>query len=147
MPRPQKERHVGAPPVHTDFKPTGVPKRLLGSVDLTLDEYEAIRLADYDGDDHAAAARKMGVSRSTFTRLHDRAVQKMARFLVDGLHLSIAGGAVHFRRNLFRCRNCERVFPAEFGTEIERCPYCDSESIQDLAAAHGHGDCCRHRRG
>lgn len=145
MPRPEKERRVGVPPVYSDFKPSRVPNRLLEPVDLTLDEFEALRLADYSGMDHASAAEKMGISRPTFTRLHERAANKVATFLVEGLHLSVGGGSVHFRENLYRCNECRRVFPAEFGTEVERCPFCDSASIEDLAAAHGHGKCCQQR--
>ena len=143
MSRPQKERRVANPPVYSEFKPIRVPKRLLQSVDLTLDEYEAVRLSDYLGMDHAAAATEMRVSRPTFTRLHERARRKVARFLIEGLHLSIAGGTIHFRENLLRCTSCLKVFPAEIGKELASCPFCQSDSIENLAASHGHGECCR----
>ena len=143
MARPEKERRVAAPPVYTDFKPTGVPKRLLTSVDLTLDEYEAIRLSDHLSLDHAAAAAEMGVSRPTFTRLHEHARKKIARFIVEGLHLSIEGGTIHFAENLFKCDECRKIFPGPIGKTSRTCPFCKSDNVDNLAARHGHGDCCR----
>jgi len=140
--RPEKERRVGVPPVYSDFKPTRVAIRHLKPVDLSLDEYEAIRLCDYSGLGHTAAAVRMGVSRSTFTRLHERARQKVARFLVEGLRLSIDGGQVHFRENLYRCKSCMKVFPVEIGMDMSVCPECSSQEVENLAAHHGHGDCC-----
>jgi len=130
------------PPIYSDFKPTRVAMRYLDPVDLSLDEYEAIRLSDYEGLDHAAAAQKMGVSRPTFTRLHDRASRKVAQFLVEGARLSIGGGQVHFRENLYRCNECKRVFPVQIGTELSECPECGSADVENLAAHHGHGECC-----
>ena len=143
MSRPEKERRVAVPPIYADFKPSRVPRRLLESIDLSLDEYEAIRLSDYLGLNHAEAAGEMGISRPTFTRLHERAAGKVAKFLIEGFHLSIAGGQVHFRENLYRCTNCEKVFRGEIGTHASACPLCGSPSIEDLAASHGHGRCCR----
>jgi predicted DNA-binding protein (UPF0251 family) len=143
VPRPQKERRIAAPPAYSDFKPTRVPTRLLESVDLTLDEYEAVRLCDYRGLDHATAAGEIGVSRPTFTRLIDKARAKLAQFLVEGLHLSIEGGSVHFRANLYLCGSCRKVFPVKLANELSRCPFCESEDLENLAEQHGHGECCR----
>ena len=67
MPRPLKMRSVQRPPLHGGFKPTGVKARFLKDITLTLDEFEAIRLADYEGQDQIEAAAAMGISRSTFS--------------------------------------------------------------------------------
>ena len=67
MPRPQKLRSVQHPPRRSGFKPTGVRARSLETTALNLDEFEAIRLADYLGLDHEESARQMGISRSTFS--------------------------------------------------------------------------------
>ena len=85
----------------------------------------------------------MGVSRPTFTRLHERASRKVARFLIEGLRLSIAGGRVHFGANLYRCTSCMKVFPEEIGKTLSECPFCKSDLLEDLAATHGHGLCCQ----
>jgi len=56
MPRPHKCRQIAGPPTATAFKPLGVPGRLLDVVELRLDELEALRLADFEGLYHDAAA-------------------------------------------------------------------------------------------
>ncbi len=147
MPRPQKNRSVHRPPLHTGFKPTGVRGRCLPSQPLALDEFEAIRLADYEGLDHSAAAVAMGISRSTFSRLVERARHQLARFLVEGTLLQIDGGEVHFQDNLIRCEDCGHLLQQTFDAETTRCPDCGSTNLADLAGGFGHGRCCRRHHG
>jgi len=80
MPRPERKRTVYTPPFFTDFKPIGVPNKLLNITLLSLDEYEAFRLADQVGLSHIEAAEQMEISRSTFTRLIEKARKKIADF-------------------------------------------------------------------
>ncbi|MCD6101655.1 MAG: DUF134 domain-containing protein [Candidatus Cloacimonetes bacterium] len=62
MPRPRIERRVKEPPRFQRFKPVGIPARLLEQIPLTLDEFEALRLADYNDLEHEAAANQMEIS-------------------------------------------------------------------------------------
>lgn len=62
---------------------------------MTLDEFEAIRLADLDGLYQEQAAEQMGVSRATFSRIVDSAHAKVADALVHGKALRIEGGPVN----------------------------------------------------
>ena len=55
------------------YKPFGIPRRELDSVTLLFEEYEAIKLADYENLTQEEAALKMNISRPTFTRLYDKA--------------------------------------------------------------------------
>ena len=66
MPRPKNDRIVHEPPIFTEFKPIGVKGRSLEPISLSIDEFEAIRLADYKGLNHEEAAEEMEISRSTF---------------------------------------------------------------------------------
>jgi len=50
---------------------------MLDQVVLSLDEYEALRLAYYMNLEHLQASKEMGISRPTFTRLIEKARQKM----------------------------------------------------------------------
>ena len=143
MSRPKKERVVYQPPLHADFKPVGVQRQNLEPLPLGLDEFEAIRLADYLGMDHAEAAAEMEISRSTFTRLIEKARAKIAKFLVEGKHLHIEGGNIHFRGNLIRCHDCGHMFNISFDNEFEKCPACGSANLFDMAGGFGHGSCCR----
>lgn len=145
MPRPKRNRMIQKPPAFHRFKPQGVPGAMLESITLTLDEYEAIRLADYENLDHNEAAEKMEISRSTFTRLVDRARKKVALFLVQGRELMIEGGSVHFHENLFRCRSCGAMIHTPIGQQPETCPSCGCIDFVDLAGRFGHGRCCHNR--
>ncbi|THB67065.1 MAG: DUF134 domain-containing protein [Spirochaetaceae bacterium] len=142
MPRPRKKRLVQHPPIHSAFKPCGVKPRHLTELQLSLDEYEAIRLADFAGMDHESSAREMQISRSTFTRLLDQAHSKLASFLIEGKLLVIGGGSVHFSGNCFVCQDCGHIFYGQLEQEIKSCPMCDSKELQDGADLHGHGQCC-----
>lgn len=142
MARPRNNRVVYEPPQFAAFKPVGVPGRDLGESDMTIDEFEALRLADYMGLSHEEAALEMEISRSTFTRLVEEARKKVAGFLVNGNLLTIEGGQIHFRNNVIRCLDCGHMFKIRIGSEFNRCPDCHSERLQSLAGGFGHGRCC-----
>jgi uncharacterized protein len=90
------------------FKPAGIPFRQLEKVVMTLDEFEAIRLADLDSLYHEQAAARMGISRATFSRIVDSAHAKVADVLAHGKALHIEGGPV-----LLGARRCCRMHDAE----------------------------------
>jgi predicted DNA-binding protein (UPF0251 family) len=76
------------------FRPAGIPTRQLAEVVVTLDEFEALRLADREGLYHEEAAARMGISRATFGRIVESARRKVAGVLVEGRALRIEGGPV-----------------------------------------------------
>ncbi|MCF7792050.1 MAG: DUF134 domain-containing protein [Victivallales bacterium] len=78
------------------FKPRGIPLRELSEVILELDEFEAIKLADYDEKYHADAAEKMGVSRQTFGNIIKSARKKIADALINGKAIRIEGREISF---------------------------------------------------
>ncbi len=143
MARPQKNRHVKNPPRFRQFKPLGIPSRQLDELILSLDEYEALRLADGERYNQSRAAELMGISRPTFTRLIESARYKMAEFLEKGPLLTIDGGAVHFLKDQWWCRKCGHAFSGELGTHPGQCPQCGSTDLHSLAERYGHGICCR----
>jgi predicted DNA-binding protein (UPF0251 family) len=96
MPRPKCPRHVCGIPDKNYFKPWGIPASDLEEVILTLDEYEAIRLADYEQLYQEEAAGKMNISRQTFGRIIEAAHKKIADVLMNGKALKIEGGKVSF---------------------------------------------------
>lgn len=143
MPRPEKNRIVDNPPLFNKFKPVGVAGRHLDEVQLSLDEYEALRLADQKGFSHADAAEEMNISRSTFTRLIERSRKKIMDFMINGKVLRINGGNVHFRQNIIKCFDCGYMFKIDFDTQFTNCPECNSSNLENLAGGYGHGRCCR----
>jgi predicted DNA-binding protein (UPF0251 family) len=94
VPRPFCCRRVAGNPVSQAFKPAGIPARYLDEVILGLDEFEAMRLADYEGHYQADAAEEMGISRATFGRIVAEARRKVADALIHGKALRIEGGPV-----------------------------------------------------
>ena len=97
MPRPKHCRYVSSAPNVTYFKPSGIPLRELEEVTLSVDELEALRLADREGLTAIDAAQHMRVSRHTFGRTLAAARRKVATALSMGQALRIEGGsyAVH----------------------------------------------------
>lgn len=94
MPRPRKQRTIGADIGCRYYKPQGIPLRDLDEVLLTLDRLEALRLADVVGLDQGVAAERMGISRPTFSRLLAEARRVVAGALVGGAAIRIEGGPV-----------------------------------------------------
>lgn len=92
MPRPKQERQVVLNPEVTYFKPRGVPLVHLEEVRLSVEELEALRLADLEGLSQAAGAASMGISRHTFGRVLASARRNVALALVGGQALRIEGG-------------------------------------------------------
>ena len=97
MPRPCCLRHIGCKPVAGLFKPAGIPACALEQVTLTLDEVEALRLADLNGLYQEQAAKQMKISRPTFSRIIEEARRKVADALIHGKALRLEGGAVRIK--------------------------------------------------
>ena len=90
--RPRKSRIVRQTPSARFYKPRGIPLCELEVVPLKDEEWEAIRLCDYEGLDQGAAARQMGISRPTFSRVLASARSQIAKALAEGAALAIGGG-------------------------------------------------------
>jgi len=104
MPRPCCPRRICSSPGVTYFKPAGVPLRFIEEISLAPDELEALRLADFEGEYHETAARRMGVSRQTFGRIVEAARKKVAAALLQGRALRLE---VEFKRPV-RPGKCHR---------------------------------------
>ena len=141
MPRPHKCCLIAAPPTVSAFKPAGVPGRDLESIELGLDELEALRLADLEGLYHDAAAERMGISRPTFGRLLECARHKVACALLQSKMLLFTGGPVLMRgMRTFECAGCGARFGEPHGTGRPRgCPKCQSQNFCRAAEEHGSG--------
>ena len=97
-PRPFKSRRISSLPSVSGFKPYGSKKNSgrVETVFLNLEEYEAIRLCDYEMLNHQQASEIMNVSRPTLTRIYSKARQKLAEALVAGKQIIIVGGKIYF---------------------------------------------------
>ncbi len=90
--RPKKTRWVKCEPGERCFKPLCKPLSKLEGVYLTLDEFEAVRLACLEGLKQTDAAKKMKISRPTFSRIINSAQKKIADGLVNIKAIRIEGG-------------------------------------------------------
>jgi predicted DNA-binding protein (UPF0251 family) len=131
VPRPPCPRRVASPPLCSYFKPAGVPMSRLVEVSLSVDELEALRLADLEGLYQDAAAARMGISRPTFARIVEASRRKVADALVNGRAMRIAGGPVAFvGQREFACESCGHRWSAPFGTgRPGACPSCDAHEF------------------
>ncbi|MDD3321957.1 MAG: DUF134 domain-containing protein [Paludibacter sp.] len=128
-------RKVLNPPKVNGFKPygQGSEKLNLESVNLLYEEYEAIRLSDYDALNHHQASVMMGVSRPTFTRIYASALQKVAKAFVEGRQISIKGGAVYFDSDWYHCNTCKCYFNnPERDKIVENCSLCGSQQVNEF---------------
>jgi len=132
MARPQNCRRVNFMPECSFFKPRGIPLSSLAVIVLTLDELEAVRLADLEGLYQEKAAEAMKISRQTFGRILDSAHRKIGEALVMGKALQIEGGEVKMAaKRTFACGDCEHSWEVPFGTgRPQACPKCSSRNIQ-----------------
>ena len=139
MGRPHKERRVEQLPPVTHYKPAGVPLRNLEEVTLTIEEMEAIRLADIEQLDQAAAAMRMEISRPTFHRIVNTAHQKIAAALWGGHALRVDGGTFRIDHQCqsglrhFTCQTCNHIWtlPRGNGQRCHDlvCPACQAATV------------------
>jgi predicted DNA-binding protein (UPF0251 family) len=129
MVRPKKNRLVRFDPKINYFKPRGIPVFDLAEVCLTVDEREAIRLADLLDMSHEDAGRQMGVSRATFGRIVQNARKTIADAIINGKAVRVEGGNYKMvsKIRMFRCRACNNEWEEPFGTgRPENCGDCGS---------------------
>jgi len=89
--RPKKYRIIKVDPKISQFSPRGRPGRP-DEVELKMDEFEALRLADYHGLSQKEAAKSMRISQQTFSRILTRARSSVARGIITGSTIRIQGG-------------------------------------------------------
>ena len=128
MARPKLLRRLSfSPPAHS-FHPADKKRCLIQKelILLTMDEFEALRLADLECHSQEEAANKMGISRPTFGRIIESARSKVARALVEGCRIEITGGSFKFGRGKrLQCPRCRRLQSRDAGerehVECRRC--------------------------
>lgn len=110
MPRGFKCRRVCTVPENRIFTPQRPCSR---TAVLTVEELEAIRLCDLEGQEQDDGAVSMNVSRATFQRTLYQARRKIAEALCNGFAIEIDGGnyelAEHSCGCRRKCKNCRFV--------------------------------------
>lgn len=93
--RPKKTRVVTGDPEISKFSPRGRPGRP-DEVELTLGEYEALKLTDLEGRCQKDAAILMGISQPTFSRVLKSARKAVSDGLIFGKRIKVSGGTYKF---------------------------------------------------
>lgn len=133
MPNRRRHRRLTNPPRMKGYKPFGIPMRELESVILLYEEFEALRLADYENLLHAEAAERMNISRPTFTRLYDKARKSVARAFVEGKAIMIQGGTFIADDYWYKCEECHETMVSDH--PVDHCRECDSDNLTTLNEA------------
>ena len=132
MARPKKTRRIASPPVVGSFVPVGEIPEKQEVVFLLFEEYEALRLHDYEKCDQTVAASRMQVSRPTFTRIYQSAREKIAKAFIEGLKIVFEGGKIEVGKGWFSCDNCKCDF--YYTPDMPKtCPLCGSTSINEYS--------------
>lgn len=137
MPRPYKRRRICEEPSIKCFGPLKLAKdqsedwiedrindqskeklkNQAQKVYMTVDEYETIRLIDYEGMNQEKCASQMNVARTTVQAIYGNARAKLSDCLVNGKELEIRGGDYEYCNG--NADLCKRL-----------CRYHDSMDIQ-----------------
>jgi len=137
MPRPKLDRIISDTPVVEGFRPIGIQISDQEPVMLLFEEYESIRLMDYEGLNQEQSSQLMDVSRPTFTRIYEKARRAVAKAFVEGKPLFIEGGNYH-TCNESKCPKCRK---REAG---EMC--CRREKNQITNKGVNYENCCTGKR-
>ena len=92
MPRPRKQKKICALPNVNTFGPPDAAQNESDIIHMSIEEYETIRLIDYENLNQEQCAEVMDVARSTVQRLYTDARKKLADSIINGRVLKIEGG-------------------------------------------------------
>lgn len=130
MPRPKRNRKISNIPHFKGFRPIGIAEDSTPVI-LHLEEYEAIRLCDFELREQVEAAGLMEVSRPTFTRIYEKARRKIAQAFVSGKTIVFEGGKVFLDSEWFICKGCGCWFSnPTIEIPIKNCALCGSSDIE-----------------
>jgi len=111
MARPRRRRRICELPENNLFGPLKGPVSKDNIIILNIDEYETIRLIDFEDLNQEECAKRMDVARTTVQGIYNSARKKVAESLVKGLVLKIEGGDYLLCEDLdmeSRCGGCGR---------------------------------------
>ncbi len=132
MPRHKRLRKVVAPPEFKGYKPYGAVRTENGFIELFYEEYEAIKLSDYDLMNHETAAKLMGISRPTFARIYESARRKIAKAFVETKEIRTVYGNALLDKNWYACQKCHARFTIPKTQQKRCCAICSSTEINLL---------------
>ena len=131
MSRRKLLRKIISPPTIKGITVFGPNRKRSEKIRLFLEEYETIRLLDFENMTQEEASVHMEVSRPTLTRIYENARKKVAYSLVEGIDMVISGGEYLFDESWYRCESCKANFNI-FEDAENCCPVCKTTNIISL---------------
>lgn len=105
---------------------------------MTVDEYETIRLIDFEGLSQEECCLHMDVARTTVQQIYNTARKKIAEAIVKGMKLKIEGGRYELcngRNNFCGCGKCmhrSHQCCSTADNSAADSTYCDTEGKEDI---------------
>lgn len=129
--RPKRVRKITSMPEIQGFRPFGLKRNARSdrTIFLLFEEYEAIRLSDYENYSQLVAADIMGISRPTYSRICTSARQKIAQALVEGSQIIVQGGSVKLDNNWHVCKVCGAIFNNTALNRNVKCALCGNTKV------------------
>ena len=141
MARPTICKRICKEPEFRKFTPIGMEGKRK-SITLSVEEYETIRLIDYEGVSREECAVRMNIARTTAQAIYNSARVKIAECIVNGLELQIDGGKFLICDGTAGCPNCPR---RPFHMEQETMEKREKESgIMRIAVTYEDGKVFQH---
>ena len=126
MARTKKNRLIQMAPHFNGFDANGTPASEEKTVLINFEEYEALKLCDFELLTQVEAARLMNISRPTFTRIYESVRRKIAQAFVEGYHIRFEGGNASVVK-WYKCNKCKISFTIT-ETSGTICPICKTPS-------------------
>ncbi len=112
MARPRKHKRICEAPQERTFN---AGKKSKPEIEMTVDEFEVLRLIDYAGLTQQECARQMQVARTTVTSVYESARYKLSSSLIDDKAVVVEGGDYEICESAdFCCGQCGK----------SRCTHC-----------------------
>lgn len=108
MPRPRVGKKVCCLPQNELFGPLDMNSEQTETIVMSVEEYETIRLIDYERMTQEECAQHMKVARGTVQKLYNDARMKISKLLVDGSNVQIKGGDYLLYEEEEKARGCRR---------------------------------------
>ena len=106
------------------------------SVGLNIAEFEALRLKHYISLTQKSSADTMGVSQPTFSRILEKAHEKITQALIEGKDIRVYGGKINLKQDYkgYGCLNCDEEWEDELASKdrSRNCPNCNSSKVYFL---------------
>jgi len=136
MGRQTSMRYVKNPPSNFYFPSESKDSTADDLIGLTVAEFEAMRLKHYISLNQKDSAENMSVSQPTFSRILDKAHQKITQALIEGKDIRVYGGNINLKKGFkgYGCLNCDEEWKDELATKERKkiCPNCNSEKVYYL---------------